>query len=292
MKFLCGYNFSEECDYVFSRGQCKTMLSQVTGKHTPVVLPSGEYDIFCRQDLEGLKDGDLVFCKIDNLPKLSYLLSQTNKQIYLITHDSDYEINEEVFKRYSNNIKHWWGVNINYQHPSLSSIPLGLGSPWVPEGVTPDSLRTLEPTTPRQGLLYVNHRIETYPQERAQAYNHFKDKEWATVQDPSPKGATESYIKDVRSHKFVLCPRGNGIDTYRFWESLYLGAIPIVKNCINIDFYKELLPMTVINDYSEVTPQFLESEYKRLSPLRWEGTPLDLTFWMNKIRNTIYEHNN
>jgi hypothetical protein len=28
---------------------------------------------------------------------------------------------------------------------------------------------------------------------------------------------------------FVACPRGNGVDTHRFWEVLYRGAIPIVR---------------------------------------------------------------
>ena len=27
---------------------------------------------------------------------------------------------------------------------------------------------------------------------------------------------------------FCACPKGNGVDTYRFWEALYLGTIPIV----------------------------------------------------------------
>ena len=287
MKFLCGYNFSKECDYIFSRGEPKILGGKAT------VLPTGEYDIFCREDLLGLENGDLIFCKIDNLPKLSHLLKETNKTVYLLTHDSDYEISEEVFTKYSHNIKHWWGVNVNYSHPRLSSVPLGLGSPWVPEGVTPQSLTELGEgrVLTRDKLLYINHRIETYPQERREPYDYFANKGWATLKQPSPKGQTFTYINEVRSHKFVLCPRGNGIDTYRLWESLYLGAIPIVKDCINMDFYKEL-PIIIIKEYSELTPEFLEAEYERHSPLCWEGSPLDLTYWMTKIREKINEYNN
>jgi hypothetical protein len=29
--------------------------------------------------------------------------------------------------------------------------------------------------------------------------------------------------------RFVACPRGNGTDTHRFWETLYRGSIPVVK---------------------------------------------------------------
>ena len=285
MKFLCGYNFSKECDYIFSRGKPK----EVDGK--AVVIPTGEYDVFCREDLLGLEDGDLVFCKIDNLPKLSHLLKKTNKTIYLITHDSDYEINEEVFTRYSNNIKHWWGVNVNYVHPNLSSIPLGLGSPWVPEGVTPETLSEGGPLPKRDKLLYINHRVETFPSDRLEPYDLFLSKKWATVRTPSLKGKTSEYIEEVRSHKFVLCPRGNGFDTYRFWESLYLGAIPVVKDCINVGFYKDL-PIIVVDSYGDITQEFLESQHSYHSSIQWEGSKLDLTYWMTKIREKINEYNN
>jgi transposase len=29
-------------------------------------------------------------------------------------------------------------------------------------------------------------------------------------------------------YRYVLCPRGNGIDTHRFWETLYKGNLPVV----------------------------------------------------------------
>ena len=32
----------------------------------------------------------------------------------------------------------------------------------------------------------------------------------------------------MRNSLMVACPPGNGLDTHRFWESLYLGAIPVV----------------------------------------------------------------
>lgn len=34
--------------------------------------------------------------------------------------------------------------------------------------------------------------------------------------------------KLMRDSKLIPCPRGNGLDTHRFWESLYLGALPII----------------------------------------------------------------
>ena len=37
------------------------------------------------------------------------------------------------------------------------------------------------------------------------------------------------YFKKSNCYKFILVPRGNGIDTHRLWETLYRGAIPILK---------------------------------------------------------------
>jgi hypothetical protein len=38
------------------------------------------------------------------------------------------------------------------------------------------------------------------------------------------------YSSLASKHRFILCPRGAGIDTHRLWESLYRGSIPIVLN--------------------------------------------------------------
>jgi hypothetical protein len=37
------------------------------------------------------------------------------------------------------------------------------------------------------------------------------------------------YSRIANNFKFVLCPRGNGLDTHRFWETLYRGSVPIVR---------------------------------------------------------------
>ena len=44
---------------------------------------------------------------------------------------------------------------------------------------------------------------------------------------PSRTGR-QLYLEEVAAHRLVLCPEGNGADTHRFWETLYLGGIPVV----------------------------------------------------------------
>ncbi len=37
-----------------------------------------------------------------------------------------------------------------------------------------------------------------------------------------------SYSRLASEFRFVACPRGNGVDTHRVWETLYRGSVPIV----------------------------------------------------------------
>jgi hypothetical protein len=65
------------------------------------------------------------------------------------------------------------------------------------------------------------------------------------------------YTREMGKHYFVLCPRGNGIDTHRFWEALYMGAIPVLiqteETCITnfINYILELrIPCYIVKSLS------------------------------------------
>jgi len=69
-----------------------------------------------------------------------------------------------------------------------------------------------------------------------------------------------------------LCARGNGLDTHRFWESLYLGVIPVIINneYTNSDAFttnlKDLgVPFVEIRNLSELKPDnFSLDRYRKI----------------------------
>ena len=69
----------------------------------------------------------------------------------------------------------------------------------------------------------------------------------------------------VLSSKFVLCPPGLGADSYRIWEVLYLGAIPVVERTGGgwDDIFLDL-PVLLVDDFGDVTQELLEASYPRL----------------------------
>jgi hypothetical protein len=54
----------------------------------------------------------------------------------------------------------------------------------------------------------------------------------------------------LRKTLFVPCPAGNGIDTHRVWEAIYLGAVPVI---LESEFCGDATwPVIVVNNWSEL----------------------------------------
>ena len=98
-----------------------------------------------------------------------------------------------------------------------------------------------------------------------------------------------SYSRLASRYMFVACPRGNGIDTHRFWETLYRGSVPIVIGSpwsanlqnwgvplISLSSWDELITISdsLAKAKSDYPAQFL-------SPDWWEG------IWMREITSSI-----
>jgi hypothetical protein len=90
----------------------------------------------------------------------------------------------------------------------------------------------------------------------------------------------------MNSHKYVACPRGNGIDSHRFWETLYRGSVPIViasNWSASLAIYK--IPFIQVRSWSEVEmgiDQFVNSNYV-VSPTNIEA--LWIPFWRRLFSN-------
>lgn len=69
-------------------------------------------------------------------------------------------------------------------------------------------------------------------------------------------------LLNYSKYRFVLSAHGNGLDCHRTYEALLCGAIVIMKHsCLDPLF--EDLPVVLINNYSEITPENLIEWYKQ-----------------------------
>jgi hypothetical protein len=95
--------------------------------------------------------------------------------------------------------------------------------------------------------VYFNFKIETNKEKRDTCYDSLKNKlEWLNKIEP-----TENLAR-LKEYEFCICPEGNGVDTHRLWESLYLKTVPIViqSEFTNI-LKKNNVPLVILNNWND-----------------------------------------
>lgn len=242
-----------------------------------------------------VKFGDVVFVKGDLLEQ--FLLKKHPQIMHpyvLICHNSDEKMPGE-FARFleDDKILEWFAQNVEeYAHPKLTNLPIGFANRCWQHGSIDvvKQAREMMPKVTREHLLYLNIAVDTCIRERGRVYEMFKEEPYCYS---APVKPFYKYLLDLASSKFVLSPRGNGIDCHRTWEALYMGAIPIVKTS-SLDPMYEGLPVVIVEDWKEVTEEFLEKKYEEISSQSYNLEKLDAFYWyrqLNKYKKegTIYD---
>jgi hypothetical protein len=219
----------------------------------------------------------------------SFLKNPPKSKFILISHNSDGAVTRNP-KKYDadfnltpTNLKHWFAQNVEVDDPRITSLPIGLENfMWFKDRKIKSMKNILTTKKNINNLLYVCHNINTYPKERKEPYELFKNKSWATVVNGRNGNGFDDYIKKIHNHKFVLCPRGNGVDTVRLWECLYMNTIPIVMNNFNVKYFKDL-PILIVDDWKEITEKRLNDTYTLYNNKQWNKEKLNFSFWKNKI---------
>lgn len=204
----------------------------------------------------------------------------------IVTHNSDVNITSTT--EVPNNVIRWFSQNVCTIDPRLSSIPIGLeNTRWFPEVQKRKKLlEKLRTKRTHRNLVYVNHNISTNPGERTPPYDILNGKPFATATYGFNPRDFDAYLDEIYNHQFVVSPPGNGVDTHRKWEALYLGTIPIEKRCPNNTFYEDL-PICLVDDWEQITEAFLRSEFERIQQQQWNPTKLTMSYWLAQIRSSV-----
>ena len=200
------------------------------------------------------------------------------KQRNWITGHSDYHITESNSEPYISEFDNWYGINMERSGPKFHAIPIGVSN-------TIDILYKVTQEEPihSRTLAYMNFSVNTYRSERSIVDLIFKDTAWVKSDVNNWLGIYEFY-KNIRNHKFTFCPRGNGVDTHRLWETLYLGSIPIVRDHPEMEPFFSKLPVVKVNNWCNLTDDYLDMEYERIMECdTWDFDMLKMSYWKNFI---------
>ena len=218
--------------------------------------------------------GSLVYAKRDHARTLFGKLKKKRSKIVLVTSESDDCV--APGEPLPPQVETWFSSNSS--HPGVQSLPLGLGNSYCNVTAKADLLADFSPR-PKTSLLYVNFRPETNPSVRLPLWEGFGSSSWnGSITRHAGNVSKEDYVSTLASHRFALCPRGNGIDTHRMWEALYLGTIPVVEKNQALASFSDL-PILFVDRLSEVTKNFLESKYQEILSTKWNWEKLFLPWW-------------
>ena len=257
------------------------------------------HDVSFEDYITGNKFIDIADSSSAVFSKTDFILEHKESEIStFITHNSDYHIDERVFKFKPKGLKRWYAQNKDYESESLFCIPIGLenmklrvsnGSKMgrysscpengMDKGLYISDLSSKENN--HKSLVYMNHNVNTFPLERGFVSNLFKDKNWVTKKSNIH---WSEYYKDISSHKFSICPRGNGVDSHRTWESLYLRTIPIVRKSIAMNEFQDL-PILFIDDWNCITEEFLLKSYEEMKSKLYNLSKMKISYWHSLIKN-------
>ena len=130
---------------------------------------------------------------------------------------------------------------------SLTSPTRGAILTLEPTTALGDRLPVPPPLTERKPRIFVGFWSSRFRDLRKHAYYELLSS-WT---DLSSRSSTYKLVEMYR-HAFVAAPASRGQDTFRFWETISIGAIPIVL-AGPLDFFYAYLPCVVVDSWANIT---------------------------------------
>lgn len=221
----------------------------------------------------------------DNPPTLfiySHLLEPFSKKLQhlmnpftLITHNSDFNLLESdpVIQKILDSLKlvRWWGQNLCFIHEKMRILPIGLANTMWDHGKIENFMID---STKKSEDIYFNFNIYTNREKREPCFYAFKNQ-----LEFLPMVPVAQNINRLAKYKWCICPEGNGVDTHRLWEAMYLKCVPIVLRSPFIDalmhYTEGELPIYVVDSWNQLILQFLPD----YSQYRFDSKWLKLTYY-------------
>lgn len=204
------------------------------------------------------------FCKIDDVISI---------KMYSYT---GWTMNYEDIPEHA--IKAWYSTNNCICKYGLSNIPFGIPD-WNYDRIVEKRKLGFHKNQNRKYPFFYSCSFNT--RERFNLYNQYKNN--SLVYCCKEPLSHEEYVNTLLQSKFVLCPTGNGLDSYRILEALYLGAIPIIINGDNetdwLKAYENISILTANANVDEIWEKYGKKEFN----FNLENSTADLTYWSKKV---------
>ncbi len=201
-----------------------------------------------------------ILLKNKNLDELISKLNFFKNPFILILHNSDAVFNDTHLILFDKIplLKAIYTQNINTHHKNVIPLPIGLPNSQWNHGNLKKFRKVYNLNIKKTRDIFFNFNIKT-SECRIDCFKSISGLGIKWVNNEK----YYNYLKNLKKYKFCICPEGNGIDTHRFWECLYLDVIPICKKNILVEYYSKYFPIIILNKWGELDLKQLLKNYKK-----------------------------
>ena len=259
-EIICGENIQYMCDVVIGTNE------KIIYNPNNITYSKKIENISLLNDITIYKN---IFVFTDNLIEFYNKFNDQLNNKNILSHNSDDEINNEFIK-FFDKINYQLSQNCLIQHPKLTSLPIGIENRQHFDHNIFHNVRKRTDIKKEKNIYFLFSLGTHY--SRQHCYNSLINK--IPINNKISK---EDYFIELKKHKFAICPRGNGLDTHRLWECIYLDVIPIMidKDFVNINN----LPIIILNNWDEFDEDKL---YKKFNNIK--NSKICMSYYKNIIQ--------
>jgi hypothetical protein len=219
--------------------------------NNPFILEnSGNMEFVDFRCIREYNNPKIMFCYGHRIDELSLHIDKFQNPFVLLSHNSDFNITDCLCVNTILNCKKlvmWYSQNVEYIHKKIHFLPIGIANQMWEHGNLSifENLKFVK----KDRNVYMSFKVATNFEARSLCLNLLTP----TIDFLPIIGPSEN-IKLLQRYKFCVCPEGNGLDTHRLWEALFVKTVPILlrsKFSENIQMTTKL-PMILLDSWEEL----------------------------------------
>jgi hypothetical protein len=219
----------------------------------------------------------IIFCGMCQLVEDLLINMPEDGNYIIIYRDNERPFTEGYYRLKKKSVSHIYAIECQVIDDGITALPFGIAS------ISGDN-NTLEivrnEVIEKTGEVFCRFNTNPHTSERTRAINDLKDN--PLVKIILDQIGQDEFYREIKSHKFNLSLQGGGKDTTRTWETLFLGSIPIVTDCIELRHFEDM-PL-VYYPKEGITANWLAAQDVSGKSL----TRAKMSYWENEILNKKY----
>lgn len=260
--FLSGDLFADNADV------------QVYGPKNRVKQPS----------LQMVSEARVIFCPSHYFERfLDEYSGAINARVLILGNsDRDFEfIDRSILPR---SVKKVFAQNLLAPDKHARVLPIGLENLRLGTNGLTKFYRDVELVMSKENKVLVGPLSMTHPERYF--YNEPGLDELVNLFVLRGRVSPKKYAEIARRFSYIASPRGNGMDTHRFWESLYHGSYPVVLRSGWSEQVRNLkLPVVEIDSWEDLGAIKLDFVSRAFEPSRLE--PLWWNYWQAEFKKVV-----